>query len=66
MFDLYPTSFDVYDSLGEAYMKNGQNDLAMVYYEKSLELNPENVNAKEMLTKLKNLNQKKQNKKLER
>jgi len=49
----YPNSSNVYDSLGAAYMKNGQKKLAIKNYEKSLELDPENNNAKEMLKKLK-------------
>jgi CubicO group peptidase (beta-lactamase class C family) len=48
----YPQSFNVYDSLGEAYMKTGQKELAIKNYEKSLELNPKNDNGKEMLKKL--------------
>ena len=50
--EVNPESANVYDSLGEAYMMNGQNDLAKKNYRKSLELNPENKNAKEMLDKL--------------
>lgn len=49
----YPNSGNVYDRLGEAYMKNGQTDLAIKNYEKSLELNPDNANAKQVLKKLK-------------
>lgn len=48
----YPNSSNVYDSLGEAYMVSGNNELAIVNYEKSLQLNPENENAKQMLEKL--------------
>lgn len=48
----YPESFNVYDSLGEAYMKNGENDLAIENYKKSLELNPKNENAQKMLETL--------------
>jgi len=51
----YPNSSNVYDNLGTAYMKNGQNKLAIKNYEKSLELNPDNKNAKEMLKKIKDL-----------
>ena len=50
--ELYPKSSNVYDSLGEAYMKNGDKKLAIVNYKKSLELDPENENAKEMINKL--------------
>ena len=49
---LYPASADVYDSLGEAYLKDGQKELAVKSYKKSLELNPNNTNATEMLKKL--------------
>ena len=49
----YPESANVFDSCGEAYMKNGQIDLAIENYEKSLELNPNNDNAREMLRQLK-------------
>lgn len=48
----YPEAFNVYDSLGEAYMGNGDNALAMQNYERSLTLNPNNTNAVEMLKKL--------------
>ena len=41
-----------YDSLGEAYMKAGENELAIKNYQKSLELDPTNNNAKEMLEAL--------------
>ncbi len=50
--ELYPTSSNVYDSLGEAYMLNGDKDLARVNYKKSLELDPQNRNAIDMLKKL--------------
>jgi pimeloyl-ACP methyl ester carboxylesterase len=49
----YPDSWNVYDSLAEAYMTDGNKELAVKNYEKSLELNPENSNAVEMLKKLK-------------
>jgi cytochrome c-type biogenesis protein CcmH/NrfG len=45
-------SFNVYDSLGEAYMINGQAEYAIKNYEKSLALNPDNTNALEMLKRL--------------
>ena len=51
--ELYPTSSNVYDSLAEAYMINGETDLARENYSKSLALNPNNNNAKEMLKRLK-------------
>jgi len=49
----YPQSSNVYDSLGEAYMKAGQRDLAIANYQKSLELDAKNQNTVEMLKKLK-------------
>jgi CubicO group peptidase (beta-lactamase class C family) len=51
----YPKSGNAYDSLAEAYMKNGQKDLAIDSYEKSLQLDPKNQNAVEMLKKLKGM-----------
>ncbi len=48
----YPQSFNVYDSLAEAYMNAGKNDLAIEFYEKSLAKNPGNTNAVQMLKKL--------------
>jgi tetratricopeptide (TPR) repeat protein len=48
----YPNAWNPYDSLGEAYMKAGQKELAIKSYEKSLELNPDNKNGTEMLKKL--------------
>ena len=49
----YPKSWNVFDSLGEAYLKDGQTELAIKNYEKSLELNPNNTNAAGILKKLK-------------
>ena len=50
----YPDSFNAFDSLGEAYMDDGNNKLAIENYKKSLELNRGNENAVEMLQKLGN------------
>jgi len=49
----YPNSFNVYDSMGEAYMMKGEKELAISNYEKSVLINPDNDNGKEMLKKLK-------------
>lgn len=46
---LHPDSYNVYDSLGEAYMRSGQVDLAIENYEKSLEINARNDHGSEML-----------------
>ncbi len=48
----FPNSANVYDSLGEAYMFNGNVELAMENYKKSLELNPSNKNAQEKIGEL--------------
>ncbi len=50
----FPKSWNVYDSLGEAYIKNGNNELAIVNYKKSIKLNPKNQNGKEILERLYN------------
>jgi tetratricopeptide (TPR) repeat protein len=52
--EAYPKGFNTYDSLGEAYMDYGNNELAILNYKKSIELNPENTNAVEMLKRLEN------------
>lgn len=48
----FPNSSNVYDSMGEACMIDGNKELAILNYKKSLELNPNNTNAVEMLEKL--------------
>jgi CubicO group peptidase (beta-lactamase class C family) len=50
--ELHPESSNVYDSLGEAYMDNGDKELAIQNYQKSLDLDPKNSNAAAMLKKL--------------
>jgi CubicO group peptidase (beta-lactamase class C family) len=52
--EAFPRSANTYDSLGEAYMLNGNTDLAVKNYKKSLELNPKNDNAQKMLKRLEN------------
>jgi len=47
--DLFPGSWNAYDSLGEAYLKADKKDLAIENYKKSLELNPKNVNAQKII-----------------
>jgi len=48
----YPDAWNVYDSLGEAYMLNEEFDKSKENYLKSLELNPDNDNARRMLERL--------------
>lgn len=50
---LYPESWNVYDSLGEAYANAGDTALAIQNYEKSVQLNPKNDTGKAALAKLK-------------
>ena len=50
--EAYPAAFNAYDSLGEAYMTSGNKELAIANYRKSLELNPKNTNATQMLSRL--------------
>jgi uncharacterized membrane protein len=51
--EAYPQSSNVYDSLGEAYMDDGDKPHAIANYQKSLQLNPKNRGAVVMLQKLK-------------
>jgi CubicO group peptidase (beta-lactamase class C family) len=49
---LFPSSSNVYDSLGEAFADNGEKEQAIKNYKRSLELNPANQNAAEQIKKL--------------
>jgi cytochrome c-type biogenesis protein CcmH/NrfG len=48
----FPASANVYDSLGEAYMKSGNKQLAIDNYRKALELAPGLPTAKDALLEL--------------
>ena len=48
----FPTSSNAFDSLGEAYLKQGDSAMAIANYKKSLELNPANQHAKDVLKSL--------------
>jgi CubicO group peptidase (beta-lactamase class C family) len=50
--EVYPQGANAYDSLGEAYMVNGDKELAIANYKKSLELNPKNGGATAALARL--------------
>jgi CubicO group peptidase (beta-lactamase class C family) len=50
--EMFPQSPNPYDSLAEAYMQNGDKELAIGNYKKSLALDPKNTNAVDMLKKL--------------
>lgn len=41
--EAFPGAFNPYDSLGEAYLVSGNEELALLNYRKSVELNPENA-----------------------
>ncbi len=59
IFDLliseFPNAFNAYDSMGEAYLKAGNEELALKNYEKSVELNPKNYHAVDQITRIKGL-----------
>ena len=48
----FPRSGNAFDSLGEAYLESGDKESAIKNYQKSLSLDPENGNAREVLKKL--------------
>ena len=43
--EMFPTSANPYDSLGETYLADDQKELALVNYKKAVELEPKNANA---------------------
>jgi len=49
---LYPQSWNVYDSYGEALFRVGQKDAAIAMYKQSIALNPNNQGGKAMLERL--------------
>jgi tetratricopeptide (TPR) repeat protein len=51
--EMFPNAWNVYDSLGEAYLAVGNKELALENYEKSVKLNPDNVSGQEAIKKLK-------------
>jgi tetratricopeptide (TPR) repeat protein len=48
----FPESANVWDSLAEGYLTDGQVVLAEEFYQKSLELDPENENATQKLREI--------------
>lgn len=48
----FPKSYNVWDSLGEAFYRSGNLEEAIRNYEKSLQLNPDNEDGKRMLEKI--------------
>jgi tetratricopeptide (TPR) repeat protein len=51
--EMHPNSANAWDSYGECLLKSGEKKQAILAYEKSLALNPENTNAKKILNELK-------------
>ena len=50
--EMYPNSFNTYDSLADGLMAQGDREAAIRNYRRSLALNPANTNAARMLKKL--------------
>lgn len=50
--EMFPSASNPYDSLGEAYLEDGQKDLALVNYKKAVELDPSNSTALSVVRKL--------------
>lgn len=53
--EAFPSSPIVYDSMGEAYYNKGDFALSVLNYKRSLELDPENEQAKNMIAKMNNM-----------
>lgn len=49
---LFPKSWNAFDSYGEALLSDGQNEAAIKAYQTSIEINPENENGRKILQKL--------------
>jgi tetratricopeptide (TPR) repeat protein len=49
---LFPNAWNTWDSLADAYMKKGEKQIAIGFFKKSLELNPKNGYAKEMVEQM--------------
>lgn len=50
--ELFPQSWNVYDSYGESLLKIGKKEQAIEMYKKSIEINPNNENGKKALKEL--------------
>jgi tetratricopeptide (TPR) repeat protein len=49
---LFPTSFNVYDSYGDAFRQLGRRTEAMLMYQRALTLNPNSEGSKQSLLQL--------------
>ncbi len=54
--DLYPKSANTFDSLAEAYLTDGNKEMALKFYSKALEVDPGFENSRKMLEKIKSGN----------
>jgi len=52
--ELFPDSWNAYDSLAEGYYEKGDKQKALALYRKSLELNPNNDNGKKFIERIEN------------
>lgn len=50
--ETFPDSANTWDSLGEAVMIKGDHEMAIRYYRRSLELDPDNRNAARMIERM--------------
>ena len=50
--EIFPESFNVYDSLGDAYLAQGNEESAVRYFAKALEINPKSMDTIEKLSRL--------------
>jgi len=50
--ELYPKEANLYDSLGEFYLKQGQKEMAIEFYNKALQIDPNLESAKSALAKI--------------
>ena len=51
--DMYPHSFNTYDSLAEAYMNKGETELAIEYYQKVIEIDGPSERVETVIKELK-------------
>jgi cytochrome c-type biogenesis protein CcmH/NrfG len=49
---VFPEAFNTWDSLGEGQMLLGNDEQAIQSYQRSLELNPDNANAEDMIAQI--------------
>lgn len=50
--EVFPRASNAYDALGEAFLADGQKDLALSNYKKAVELDPQNANALRIVKQL--------------